>query len=334
RDRLGITHAANVVLYVGRVTDEKNIAFLADAWRAYRNQNVGTTTVFAVVGSGNLEEFRQRAGPGVHTLGPLYGEMLSAMYRVADVFWTASVNETLGQVVLEAQASGVATVVSDRGAARENVDDGRTGRVLAVDDPDHWAHELRMLLNNRERCSAMGHAARAYAESHTIESSYRHYWALHEEMLPAIDPTTLQRDCRVAPIGGREPAPEGWGVPSTHLSDYHAGKRSKKIPKEAALRAACRRSAERGAKLFLHGDFLDTRPPQHKSRADLTTVRRALADFELAPALYLEGNHDYEFGRNQQIEGIFGCPVAPSLIFRDPDTGLVLTHGHVSELPG
>jgi UDP-2,3-diacylglucosamine pyrophosphatase LpxH len=118
------------------------------------------------------------------------------------------------------------------------------------------------------------------------------------------------------------------------LSDFHAGKGSKRIPKEAALRAACQRAVERSARLFLHGDFLDTRPPPHKLRREINLIRDVLGEYGLVPDLYLEGNHDYEFGRAKQIEDLLKCPVSPSLIHHDPATGLVLTHGHVSEVPG
>jgi glycosyltransferase involved in cell wall biosynthesis/UDP-2,3-diacylglucosamine pyrophosphatase LpxH len=343
RERLGLPPAAKLVLYVGRVTDEKNAGFLADAWRAYREggDRGGSGVVFAVAGGGNLEEFRRRAGAGVHMFGPCHGEMLSAVYRLADVFWTASTTETLGQVVLEAQASGVPTLVSDEGAARENVRDGRTGRVLPVDAAIRWAQELRELLRDGERRAAMGRAARAHAEAHTIEASYRDYWDVHEQLVEregARSRTGARAAVRSSsPLDSEEREegePLGRGRPTTHLSDFHAGKRSKKIPKEAALRAACRRAAQRGAAVFLQGDFLDTRPPAHKFRKDVAVVRRTLDEFGVVPEIYVEGNHDYEFGRARQIEDLLGCPVAPSLVHYDAESGLVLTHGHVSELAG
>ena len=112
--RLAVPERAKIVLYVGRVTDEKNVGFLADAWRAFR-ERAGRSepdAVFVVAGGGNLDEFSRRAGPGVLTLGPCGGETLSALYRRADLFWTASTTETLGQVVLEAQSSGLPVLVS------------------------------------------------------------------------------------------------------------------------------------------------------------------------------------------------------------------------------
>jgi glycosyltransferase involved in cell wall biosynthesis/UDP-2,3-diacylglucosamine pyrophosphatase LpxH len=338
RDRLGIPAHAKVVLHVGRVTDEKNIGFLADSWRAYRDLTPGSNgSVLLVAGSGNIEEFQKRAGNHVHMLGPCHGATLSAVYRLADVFWTASINETLGQVVLEAQASGIPTLVSDQGAVKENVRDGETGRVLPTDSPARWANELRRLLSDREQLKKMGNSARVHAEGHTIESSYQHYWALHEELLErsrARRKFKKNGDLKVRVFDSAEaPPPEG-DQPTTHLSDFHIGKRSKRIPKEAALRAACRRGAERGARFFIHGDFLDTRPPLHKFCAEIAVVRKTLDEFGIRPELYLEGNHDYEFARSRQIEGLLGFPVAPSLVHRDDPTGLVLTHGHVSELPG
>jgi glycosyltransferase involved in cell wall biosynthesis/UDP-2,3-diacylglucosamine pyrophosphatase LpxH len=337
RARLGIPATARVVLYVGRVTDEKNTGFLADAWRQYQAAHAGRPTVFVAVGSGNLEAFARRAGPGVCTPGSRHGDELSAVYRLADVFWTASVNETLGQVVLEALASGVPVLVGDQGAVGENVEDGRTGRVLAVDEPARWARELSILLADDARRVALGRAARQHAEGHTIESSYRDYWALHEELL---NRHAGRNAATPRGIPGSHGYLEGLGAGlpvqgrvSVHLSDFHAGKRSRRIPKEAALRVICRRAAERGARCFLQGDFLDTRPPLQKFKSDLAMVRRTFEAFGVVPEVYLEGNHDYEFGRARQIEALLNCRVARSLVYQDAETGVVLTHGHVSELP-
>lgn len=338
RDRLGIPEKAKIVLYVGRVTEEKNVGFLAEAWRAFQaqNQNEEQQAAFVVAGSGNLKEFRERAGPGVYTIGAQHGETLSAVYRLADVFWTASTTETLGQVILEAHASSVPTIVPDQGAARESVDDGRSGSVLPVDSPLRWSQELQALVSEKSRLPTMGRAARARALSHTIEDSYRHYWELHEELFDRLrSPATVARNStRHSDSRSGERNSSVQGRASTHISDFHAGKRSKKIPKEAALHAACERVSQRNAKLFLHGDFLDTRPRAHKFREEIAAVRQTFRDHDIHPEMYIEGNHDYEFGRAEEIEDLLSCPVARSLVEYDRETGLVLTHGHVSELPG
>jgi glycosyltransferase involved in cell wall biosynthesis/UDP-2,3-diacylglucosamine pyrophosphatase LpxH len=336
RSRLGIAADHRIILYVGRVTDEKNVGFLADVWRRYA-ERAAIPTAFVVAGSGNLEEFRARAGAGVHLLGARHGAELSAIYRLADIFWTASEHETLGQVIAESLASGVPVMVPERGAANENVTDGVTGLVLSAGEPARWLHGMRKLLGDSECRQRMKQAARHWAELHSIEASYRHFWQLHADL--------HEQDCwrdpvpksglviRVPALVTEEPPVFPAAPRAIHLSDFHAGHRSKKVPKEAALRAVCQRAVELGAKVYLQGDFFDTRPKLAKMERDLKMLRSVLAEFEIVPALYLEGNHDYEFARRGEIENMLGCPVAPSLVAREEDTGLILTHGHVSELP-
>jgi glycosyltransferase involved in cell wall biosynthesis/UDP-2,3-diacylglucosamine pyrophosphatase LpxH len=340
RSRLGIPPDHRIVLYVGRVTDEKNIGFLGDAWRKYAEQSQldRIPTSFVVAGTGNLQEFRARAGRNVYTLGARHGPELSAIYRLADVFWTASEHETLGQVVAEALASGVPVIVAERGAAHENVTDGVTGLVLSTDEAGSWARALHDLFGDADRRQRMKLAARQWAEQHSIETSYQHFWQLHHDLHEQH--RWYDRSARATGLVVRLPA----GLPDEptafpemprvlHLSDFHAGHRSKKVPKEAALRAALQRAVEKGAKVYLHGDFFDTRPKLVKMQRDLKMCRSILAEHGIVPALYVEGNHDYEFARRGEIESVLGCPVASSLVARDEDTGLIVTHGHVSELP-
>jgi glycosyltransferase involved in cell wall biosynthesis len=65
---------------------------------------------------------------------------------------------------LEAQASGRPVVTMRTGSAEATVDDGRTGLLAA--DLDEFRARLAELLADRERCRAMGRAARAYVASH------------------------------------------------------------------------------------------------------------------------------------------------------------------------
>jgi glycosyltransferase involved in cell wall biosynthesis/predicted phosphodiesterase len=330
RSRFGISPTAKVLLYVGRVTDEKNVWFLAKAWREFQSRTKQSVQ-FVVVGSGQIDRFREEAGRGAITLGPQTGDTLSGLYRMADLFWTASPHETLGQVVLEAMASGVPVLVSNSGAAQENVREGETGRILALADPGEWAQALEELFAQPEQLRTQGEAARRTAETRSIEASYQHFWSLHAEVVRKPDPGSVRSFPIVAVPD--PPLPEFRGAPSVHLSDFHAGKRRKRIPKEAALRAACERARDRKARCFLQGDFLDTRPALQKLHAEIEMIRRTFTEFGIKPIQYLEGNHDYEFGRAGEIEELIGTPVAKSLVHRDEETGLVLTHGHISELP-
>jgi glycosyltransferase involved in cell wall biosynthesis len=95
----------------------------------------------------------------------------------SDVFAFPSRTDTAGNVVLEAQASGLPVLVSDAGGPRENIRAGETGFVCrAFDDfADHAAD----LLRHASRRTPMGIAAREYALTRgwdsALEPLYRAY---------------------------------------------------------------------------------------------------------------------------------------------------------------
>jgi UDP-2,3-diacylglucosamine pyrophosphatase LpxH len=64
---------------------------------------------------------------------------------------------------------------------------------------------------------------------------------------------------------------------------------------------------------------------------ELEMFKRTLAEAGVTPRKYIEGNHDYEFARAGQLSRMVGCEVEPSLAMV-LESGLVITHGHVSEI--
>ncbi len=86
-----------VMLYVGRVSYEKNIeAFLS----------LGMPGSKVVCGVGPLEASLKARYPRVHWLGILPRDQLAQVYAAADVFVMSSRSETFGLVMLEAMACG------------------------------------------------------------------------------------------------------------------------------------------------------------------------------------------------------------------------------------
>jgi glycosyltransferase involved in cell wall biosynthesis/predicted metal-dependent phosphoesterase TrpH len=102
------------VLYAGRLSKEKGVDLLADAFlEAHRRD---PRLHLSLAGGGPEEELlRARLGEHATFLGWLSGEDLARAYASADVFLFASSTETFGQVILEAQASGLPVVAVDRG---------------------------------------------------------------------------------------------------------------------------------------------------------------------------------------------------------------------------
>jgi glycosyltransferase involved in cell wall biosynthesis/predicted metal-dependent phosphoesterase TrpH len=114
------------VLYAGRLAREKGADLLADAFLAARARD---RRLHLVLAGGGPEEERMRArlGRAATFLGWLDRDELAATYASADVFLFCSATDTFGQVVLEAQASGLPVVAVAAGGPAELVADGRSG---------------------------------------------------------------------------------------------------------------------------------------------------------------------------------------------------------------
>jgi glycosyltransferase involved in cell wall biosynthesis len=114
------------VLYAGRLSKEKGVDLLADAFlEAHRRD----PRLHLVLAGGGPEEglLRERLGELVTFLGWLSGDALARAYASADAFMFASATETFGQVILEAQASGLPVVAVERGGPASLIEHRETG---------------------------------------------------------------------------------------------------------------------------------------------------------------------------------------------------------------
>ncbi len=90
----------------------------------------------------------------------LSGVELATAYASADLFLFPSTTDTYGNVVVEAQASGLPTIVSDVGGPKELVDHGISGLVTRGLDVDDFAKATRWLLSDPALRCEMGRNAR------------------------------------------------------------------------------------------------------------------------------------------------------------------------------
>ena len=185
----GVDPDAVKFLYVGRVSKEKNLPLLVQAFvNLYReNRRIHLT----VVGDGPwAAEMKQllRDVPVTFT-GYLSGEPLVQAYASADAFVFPSTTDTFGNVVLEAQASGLPVIVSDIGGPCENMVPGRTGIKTKSNDLTQLIRAMKTLAEDAECRREMGRAARAYMEDRSFESAFIQSWEFYKEMdLPAEPP--------------------------------------------------------------------------------------------------------------------------------------------------
>jgi glycosyltransferase involved in cell wall biosynthesis/predicted metal-dependent phosphoesterase TrpH len=129
------------VLYSGRITREKGSELLADAFLQARRHD---PRLHLVLAGGGPEQgrLRERLGPHATFLGWLEGLELARVYASADVFLFASATDTFGQVLLEAQASGLPVVAVARGGPCSLVEHGVSGLLC---EPDAQALAGRVL---------------------------------------------------------------------------------------------------------------------------------------------------------------------------------------------
>jgi glycosyltransferase involved in cell wall biosynthesis len=120
------------VLYVGRLTKEKGADLLADAFLAARERD---PRLHLRLAGGGPEEgmLRERLGEHATFLGWLEGDALARAYASADLFLFASRTDTFGQVLLEAQASGLPVIAVAEGGPCAIVEDGMTGLLRPAD---------------------------------------------------------------------------------------------------------------------------------------------------------------------------------------------------------
>lgn len=186
-DTLGIRRDTVKVLFVGRVSVEKNMPMLTAVWKGLRDRLkdhpalAGTEAELIIVGDGPYRKTMEAElkGNGVHFLGFRHGEELSTIYASCNIFAFPSTTDTLGQVVMESQGSGLPVIVTDRGGPKEVVEHGRTGFVLDAEDQGAWIDTMEMLICDHARRADMGAAAHQSMQKYSLDHSFEHFWDVH-----------------------------------------------------------------------------------------------------------------------------------------------------------
>jgi len=166
-------------LYVGRVSKEKNLKLLADAFIDITNK--GFCSSLIIVGDGPYRNELENLLKGYPVLftGFLTGDELSQIYASSDVFVFPSATDTFGNVVLEAQASGLPVIVSDEGGPKELMVDGETGLVVKANSISALADALSFFLINKEKIATMGRTARLFTEANGINPNEAYHAILN-----------------------------------------------------------------------------------------------------------------------------------------------------------
>jgi glycosyltransferase involved in cell wall biosynthesis len=172
------------LLYVGRVSREKNLDVLGDAFRQLGRDEVS----LSIVGDGPYREelMAKLSDLSVDMPGYVEGDELVRRYKEADLFVFPSTTDTFGNVILEAHACGVPTIVTDKGGPHENVIPGETGLVVPGGNAVALKDAISSLLD-RATLKRMGQKARQVVATRGFDAVFLQYWKAYEDQDPRTD---------------------------------------------------------------------------------------------------------------------------------------------------
>ncbi|HTR65825.1 MAG TPA: glycosyltransferase [Terriglobales bacterium] len=169
-----------VLGYVGRLSTEKNVRFLAELERELLQGGLSNFR-FLIVGQGADEPWLKANLQRVDFTGVLKGDALAQAYANMDVFVFPSLTDTYGNVVVEALASGVPAVVTDEGGPQFLVRSGKTGYVAR--NLAEFTSCIRQMSQRPEQLSAMRIAARNWAVGASWDRVFESVYASYEHGL-------------------------------------------------------------------------------------------------------------------------------------------------------
>jgi glycosyltransferase involved in cell wall biosynthesis len=170
--------------FVGRLRAEKSVSVLAEIEQKLIEAGE-TNFEFLIVGEGNERGFLERSMKHAVLPGFLEGEDLAAAFANMDVFVFPSETETYGNVIQEANASGVPCIVTDKGGPKFIVEDGATGYIAR--DADEFARAAIKLIESPQTLSEMKVAAREFALGRSWSAVFEEVYEAYGEACKILE---------------------------------------------------------------------------------------------------------------------------------------------------
>jgi glycosyltransferase involved in cell wall biosynthesis len=176
--------AGSGFLFLGRLTPEKGVRILQEAWARLPSGS----PELAIVGDGpEAAALKARPVSGVRFLGEVPATDVPGLIASARAVLVPSLWEepAVPRVVLEAYAAGVPVVAADRGALPDGVEDDRSGYVVPGEDAASWADRIERL-GDDATCERLGAGAlERWKEAFSPASGLAALQALYEEAMRA-----------------------------------------------------------------------------------------------------------------------------------------------------
>ena len=185
--KYGIARDVPIVLYVGRVDPEKKVGLVVEAFKEARK--VLPKIELVVVGDGvdklRLEKMvkDEELSDVVKFLGRVMPPDLYELYKIGDVFATASEIETQGIVLIEAAATGLPLVAVDKGAVSEICITGENGVLCEPGNVSEISQALVSILSDEKLRKKYADASLKLAKEHDFETTLDRFINIYSRVL-------------------------------------------------------------------------------------------------------------------------------------------------------
>ena len=176
----------NYALFVGRLSEEKGLTTLLEAWKKTHSHGR-----LKIVGDGPMAPLVRDAAstvPGIEWLGPRTRSEVSRLMADASFLVFPSIwYETFGMVLIEAFSAGLPVIASNLGAMAELIRDGSTGKLFQARSSDELATTVDWAFANPDALQAMRLSARREFElKYTAESNYAQLMGIYQDAIAAV----------------------------------------------------------------------------------------------------------------------------------------------------
>lgn len=177
-----------VILYVGRVAYEKNLDVLIDAFDLVFRDNPDAQVL--IVGDGPQRELFEKQASGkasadniIFTGAISHSDLVhSGIFAAVSLFATASVTETQGITILEAQANGLICVGAEEGGVVNLIEDGVNGYLVAPGDSIAMANKISHVLKNKDKLEEMEKKAIEMVDLHRMDKIIDRWEEIYTEL--------------------------------------------------------------------------------------------------------------------------------------------------------
>lgn len=186
-EKYGIPKDRKIVLYVGRVDPEKRVETVIRSFIEARKKVPDSKLI--IVGDGvdkrRLERLVAKSGyaQDIKFLGRVMPPDLYEIYRIGNVFVTASEIETQGIVLIEAAAVGLPLVAVDKGAVKEVCIDGKNGFLCRPRDEKQISEAMVKILSDTALSKKFSEESLNIAKEHDLETSLDRFINIYEGLV-------------------------------------------------------------------------------------------------------------------------------------------------------